>query len=292
MTLKEELVNRARALAKVVVFMALALAGIKLAQAVAGTLTLSAIVPHRYYSHLFYVLADAALLLVSWAMLARADQRSFRALGMWFYAGWMRESGYGVLLGALLLLTTTAGVMAAGGMHYLGWSQNLRLEQFIFAALFLLIAAALEEFSFRGYAFQRLVDAFGPLGAVVTTAAIFGVMHLNNPNQPGPLSFLNTMLAGVLLAVAYLKTRALWLPIALHWSWNFFEGPLVSSRVSGLDFQPRLFRAEIGGPDWLSGGGYGLEASAVLTVACVVAVVWLARTKSIFPSPAMAEVLK
>ena len=94
------------------------------------------------------------------------------------------------------------------------------------------------------------------------------------------------------MAVAYLKTRGLWLPIGLHWAWNFMMGPVGSLPVSGFHIGPGLAVAETSGPDWLSGGAYGPEGSVILTAVCVAGTIWLARTKSVACSPAMAEALQ
>ena len=158
-------------------------------------------------------------------------------------------------------------------------------------AALLLFAAANEELLFRGYAFQRLAASVGALWAVLITSALFGAGHLLNPSAT-PLSTANTVLAGVLLSLAYLKTRALWLPIGLHWAWNFTMGPILGLPVSGLNISPTLFRSEAAGPTWLAGGVYGPEGGLILTLVCLAATLWLARSRKIAPSPAMKEVLK
>jgi hypothetical protein len=121
------------------------------------------------------------------------------------------------------------------------------------------------------------------------TSAFFGILHLNNPNSPGWLSTVNTMLAGVLLALAYLKTRGLWMPIGIHWAWNFFLGPIFSSPISGTTEWPMIFRVTLHGSRWQTGGTYGYEASAALTVACALAIFWLWKTKSIRTTQAMLD---
>jgi hypothetical protein len=74
----------------------------------------------------------------------------------------------------------------------------------------------------------------------------------------------STVLVGVLLALAYLRTRALWLPWGIHWGWNATLGLVFGLPVSGLDFSV-LVDATVQGPEWLTGGAYGLEASALGT---------------------------
>jgi len=249
----------------------------------------------RFGSNLRYLAINAALLLVTAFFIRIFDRRNFRTLGLWTYAGWAKEAALGVCIGGALIAATVGGIVASGGAYYTGLSGDFL--DFILkgsvTAVFVLLAAAAEEIAFRGYAFQRLVDSIGKLGAVLAVSALFGVGHIQNPSVT-PLSTANTALAGVLLAVAYLQTRGLWLPLGLHWAWNFFLGPVFGLPVSGFTsvFQPYLLKAQVGGPAWLTGAQYGPEGSIILTVTCIAAIVWLARTKSVFASPAMAEVLK
>jgi len=248
----------------------------------------------RFGSSFRYVVINAALLLVSALFIRAFDRRSFRTLGLWFYAGWAKEAALGVCCGGALIAATVGGIVASHGAYYPGLGSDWL--DWLFrggaTAVFVLLAAAAEEIAFRGYAFQRLVDSIGKLGAVLAVSALFGVGHIQNPSTT-PLSTANTALAGVLLAVAYLKTRGLWLPLGLHWAWNFFLGPVFGLPVSGFTsvFQPYLLKAQVRGPAWLTGAQYGPEGSIILTVTCIAAIVWLARTKSVFASPAMAEVL-
>jgi hypothetical protein len=126
--------------------------------------------------------------------------------------------------------------------------------------LLLMVAAADEELVFRGYPFQRLVEVAGPVAAVVVASALFGAAHLRNPFQSW-ISTLNTALVGVMLAICYLRTRALWLPLGIHFAWNFVQGYVLGLPVSGVAFPRAIFQTKISGPSWLSGGAYGPEGS-------------------------------
>jgi membrane protease YdiL (CAAX protease family) len=235
----------------------------------------------------------AVLLLCSWLFLSTLDQRSFRTLGISFYGGWMRELLMGAVLGAGLMLLVAGALVAGGWLQYGGRTGNAAavLPQALGFALFLALPAAGEEFVARGYLFQRVLDAWGPLWATLVLSLFFGFAHLGNPSVTA-LSTINTVLAGVLLAVAYLKTRALWLPVGLHWAWNAAMGPGLSLPVSGLQVGPPIFSVQTAGPQWLSGGNYGPEGSIVLTGACIGAIVLLWRARWLTPSPAMREVLQ
>ena len=255
--------------------------------------TVALMMAHPSMFILLYAATDMALIMLAWLFLAAFDRRSFRALGLWFYPRWGRELLAGVGLGAAALGLGVAISVALRATVFHG-ATELSLHTVLGLAkigVLLLFAAASEELLFRGYAFQRLVDSVGALWAVLLTSLFFGVAHLLNPAVT-PLSTANTVLAGVVLSVAYLKTRALWLPLGLHWAWNFTMGPILGLPVSGLRVTPSLFQADSAGPQWLAGGAYGPESGVVLSVVSVVLIVWMARTRKIAPSLAMAEVLK
>lgn len=229
-------------------------------------------------------------LLLTWLLLAVLDRRRFRTLGLWFYRGWGGEFATGLAAGLALMGSVVLALAAAGAVTYHAFAP----EQFsgvLAWALILLIAAAWEEITFRGYGMQRLIEAVGEPGGVLAFSALFALVHMSNPGST-TLSAVNTFLAGILLSLAYLRTRGLWLPIALHWSWNFLQGQIFSLPISGFNFAPRLFKTEVSGPPWLSGGSYGPEGSIVLTVVCVLAILWMATTKSVSTSPAMEEGLE
>ncbi len=251
------------------------------------------LVPPLPLAATLYAVTDTVLLLCSWLFLFSLDRRDFRTLGLWSYAGWIREFVLGAAMGAGLVGVVAGTLVAGGWVRYLGLAANALAawpEAFGFAP-FLLLPAAAEELIARGYIFQRLLESWGRLAPLVLLSVLFGLGHLGNPSAT-PLSTANTVLAGVLLAVAYLKTRALWMPLGLHWAWNAFMGPVLSLPVSGLRAGPPLFQVQIGGPAWLSGGTYGPEGSAILTVACLALTVWLWRTPHLAPSAAMAKVLE
>lgn len=238
-----------------------------------------------------YALLIAAALLAAWIMLAAFDRRGFRTLGIWFYRGWLRELLLGTAMGGGLIAIVAGVLVVAGLVRFVPADGGLAFGKFFALTGFILLAAAWEEIVFRGYPFQRLVESVGPLGAILVLAILFGAAHIPNPAST-LLSTANTVLAGVLLAAAYLKTRALWLPIGLHFAWNWVMGLVLGLPVSGLNFAPSLLAAESSGPRWLSGGDYGPEGSIVLTVAAIAATTWLWRSRKIRPSPAMGKVLQ
>jgi len=190
------------------------------------------------------------------------ERRPLASVGFAFHPRWKKELATGLIAGAVMIL-------AIAGVEYLLGVARFSLVpgpagRTVLAGiglfLMLMAAAADEELIFRGYPFQRLVEVAGPLPAVVAFAALFGAAHLGNPFQNW-ISTLNTALVGVLLAICYLRTRALWLPLGIHFAWNFVQGYVLGMPVSGMAFPHGILRAEIYGPFWLTGGAYGPEGS-------------------------------
>jgi hypothetical protein len=97
-------------------------------------------------------------------------------------------------------------------------------------------------------------------------------VHWGNPSRT-VFSTANTVLIGAVLAIAYLRTRALWVPIGIHLGWNFALGVLYGLPVSGINSFSIFVHGHPGGPLWLTGGDYGIEASGVGTVVILLSVI-------------------
>jgi len=69
--------------------------------------------------------------------------------------------------------------------------------------------------------------------------------------------------AGLLLGAAYKYSGTLWLPIGIHWAWNFTQGNIFGFEVSGNDAGASFLKSTVSGPDWLTGGAFGAEASVI-----------------------------
>jgi uncharacterized protein len=143
-----------------------------------------------------------------------------------------------------------------------------RLASIFFIAIVLLFGAAGEEMLFHGYAFQLLIRSIGAFATILPAAVLFGLAHLGNENV-NLLGVGNTMLWGVLLGYAYLRTQALWLPIGLHYGWNLAL-PLFGVNLSGftMGITGYALRWRVG--DLWSGGGYGPEGGLPATVIVIV----------------------
>ena len=105
---------------------------------------------------------------------------------------------------------------------------------------------------------------------MLTSAVIFGLLHLISPDST--LLGASSIVVGssVLLTDAYVLTGRLWLLIGIHVAWNFTQGGIFGITVSGHP-AAGLLHGTLTGPEWLSGGAFGAEASVVATALCFVA---------------------
>jgi uncharacterized protein len=232
-------------------------------------------------------------LLLSWFFLRLADGTGFSALGLTLRRGWGRELaiGFGVgmalqiLVAAIFLATRTVHYSSAGAYDLQFW-RRLGANVALFA-----VAATVEELTFRGYGFQKLIQSMGAPAALLVSSLIFGLLHLWNPNATF-FSTINTILAGIILAIPYIRTRSMWMQIGLHWAWNLTMATLISLPVSGIDFGPHFFSTQSTGPGWLTGGIYGPEGGAAVTIVSLAGIAWLLRSRQLSSSPAAREDLQ
>jgi membrane protease YdiL (CAAX protease family) len=221
--------------------------------------------------------------LVGWACGAVLEELPFRALGCSPHGGWLKNLGLGSVLGAATLLLAALLATATRGIHFRFDPAGPRSigQTLALSALVFVFAGAAEEMLFRGYPLQTLTRANLAWLGVLLTSVPFAAVHLNNPHAVPGFTFVNTALAGVWLAVAYLRTRSLWLPLALHWSWNWAQASLLGLPVSGIErIAPApLLQAMNAGPDWLTGGAYGIEGGAACTAALLISTLVIWRTK-------------
>ncbi|HEV2129930.1 MAG TPA: type II CAAX endopeptidase family protein [Longimicrobiaceae bacterium] len=253
---------------------------------------LLALLPAAMVTWVALSLLVASALLAGWIVLARLDGRPIGALGFALVPAAAREVGAGLLIGAVLIAGASLLVFASGAAHFVPddgtVSDYVRLLVWTFA--FFSLAAAWEELVFRGYPFQALVEGVGVWPATLVSSAAFSWLHAQNPNITA-LAFVNIFLAGVLLSVAYLRTRSLWFATALHVGWNWTMGSLIDVPVSGLEegLNTPLYSAVLGGPEWWTGGAFGPEAGLAGTVVLVAGTLWMLRTPRLRPAPEMAE---
>lgn len=198
--------------------------------------------------------------------------------------GAVRELGAGLVLGGALF-GVTIGVLAALGLYTVS---GLRPASSMVLPLAISVGAGvIEELLFRGVIFRIVEASLGTWIALAISAALFGAVHLGNPNATWLAAAAIGLEAGIMLAAAYVLTRRLWLPIGIHAAWNFVQGGIFSVAVSG-GRSDGLLVASLSGPEWLSGGEFGAEASIVAIVVCTafgIALLAMAARRGQFIAP-------
>jgi len=239
------------------------------------------------------VVLASAFFGLSWIFVRFVDHRDFSTLGLTLQPGWAKQLITGLAFGTALQLIVMAILAATHSVHYspiAGYS--FHIWRLVGANILLFaFAATVEELAFRGYAFKWLMWSVGTPAALIIAGIIFGAAHATNPSATF-FSTLNTALAGILLAIPYVRTRSMWMQIGLHWSWNLMLCTIVSLPVSGINFGPGLFITENSGPRWITGGSYGPEGGAAVTFVCVAGIACLLSTNLLKPSPSAQKELQ
>ncbi len=200
------------------------------------------------------------------------DRRKLSDLG-WSTDGFTTEAVMGLFMGPALLGIAALLMLASG---HLAWVDISWDPSSLFVSLGLMaIIAFSEELAFRGYVLNNLMESFSNKWvALILSAVVFAAFHFTSPGIFA-LDFVNLFLAGLLLGLNYIYTKNLWYSFFFHFSWNFFQGPILGFRVSGLTF-PSLLQAETKGDLFITGGDFGLEGSILTTLVAVIALCVLA----------------
>ena len=216
----------------------------------------------------------------------------WRSLGLTLHRRWWWDLLIGSALGFAAIAVAVVIAKLGGGLHLSFSNDGLPgvARSMIGSAGLLMVAALAEEAMFRGYGLQTLARARLASLGILLTCAFFAVVHLENPNVVPGFTMVNTALAGVWLAVAYLRTRSLWFPLGVHWAWNWALGWFFGLPVSGTTLASHpLLEASDAGPFWLTGGSYGLEGGLAGTIAMLLFTIYTWRTSLVSATP---ELLK
>jgi membrane protease YdiL (CAAX protease family) len=192
-----------------------------------------------------------------------------RAMSEFSGPGVGRELGAGLALGTLLFLATIGIVAVCGGYQLSGSGSLVAMTKSFTEMVFV---ALIEEILFRGVIFRLSERSLGSWVALAISSVIFALAHLPNDGITA-LAVANTAVAGLTFGAAYLATRRLWLAIGLHFAWNFVSDGVFSLPTSGHPARG-LLQGQLSGPEWLTGGAYGVEASAVTLIVMALAT-WL-----------------
>jgi membrane protease YdiL (CAAX protease family) len=221
--------------------------------------------------------ATAVLAVVTYAWTVRWSER--RAPVEVAARGATTRIGLGMLIGAGWCVLVMVNIAFLGGYRVDGFGSAAGPVGLLG---FMAAAAVTEELMFRGILFRIVEERAGTWIALTLTGVLFGLSHLLNPNASLWGAIAIAIEAGATLAAAYAATRTLWVPIGLHFGWNFALAGIFGAEVSGNGETAGLLHGVTSGPALLTGGRFGPEASpytVVFGVLLTIVFLWLARRR-------------
>jgi membrane protease YdiL (CAAX protease family) len=228
-------------------------------------------VPGQHPSFVALLVAQVFTVLVMWLVVwlfrRFVDRRSMMSLGLQFDASHRRDFAAGILWGIGIISAVFFILWAIGSLTVVSVSFPVT-EILLGIVLFLLVGFG-EELVMRGYVLNNLMASMNPYLALLFSAIPFALGHALNPNA-SVAGIINIVFAGLVLGVYYIHRLNLWFPIGIHLSWNYFEGIVYGSPVSGQDM-PGILVTERSGNPLITGGDFGFEASLVTAVVILLA---------------------
>lgn len=219
-------------------------------------------------------LAMITVLLAALAMTRYVDRMPLSSLGF-SSRGLLKEFAAGSFFGAILMLVIL-GALALNGYVSTGAGMGVFDSEFFWTSVALLINTIGQETVVHGYVQQMVRAKFGSAAGVIVSSFLLVVLHWTLFQADALLLLTNLFAAGVLLGLCFLCSRSLWLPIGLHFGWNYIQGPILGLPLTGVDIWPSDL-VKVQGPDLLTGGKMGIEGGVFASIALVGASVWAYR---------------
>jgi membrane protease YdiL (CAAX protease family) len=192
------------------------------------------------------------------------EKKKMIDIGLRFSRKSKRELWLGIIIPFVMLLIVFLFYIIFGFGHIVKGNGTF-VYDLLLALLYYMVVAFDEELMFRGYIFQKFIELTNKYFAAFLLSFLFGLAHLGNPNI-SILSVINIILVGLLFSICYIKTNSLWLPISIHFSWNFVEGIVFGFPVSGIDNFDTFINFVPTGPEWITGGYFGPEGGIIVSV--------------------------
>ncbi|OYY88518.1 MAG: CPBP family intramembrane metalloprotease [Sphingomonas sp. 28-66-16] len=228
----------------------------------------------------------AAVFMLAYVLFTRlVEQRPVKEFAL---EGAVPELLAGLAIGVVLFSAVVGVIAWLGGYAVIGTQPVTVLAPIIGISI---VSGVTEEIMLRALFFRIIEGWLGSWIALILSAALFGLLHLGNPNATLVAAFAIAIEAGVMLAAIYMVTRRLWAAMGLHAAWNFTQGGIYGIAVSGFDVQG-LLRPRISGPELLTGGEFGAEASLPAMLLCTafgIALLLLAHRRGRFVAPFWAR---
>ncbi len=188
----------------------------------------------------------------------------------------LRDLGWGLVAGFALLTALLAGIAVLGGYDF-GKITDSPAQALKFGALYALLfglVALAEETMVRGYALVQLSRAMTFWPAAILLSILFGAMHAGNAAET-PIGLFSAGAVGLVLAYSFYRSGSLMWALGFHAAWDYAQSFIWGVADSGIVTPGTLFTSAFHGPEWLTGGSVGPEASwlilPILAISAIVA---------------------
>ena len=241
----------------------LLIAGYDLSKMSSGKIDLNTMIILEY-SMIFF------MVILLWLFMKFIDKQPFIQIGLQT-KGRLREFNYGIFLGFIIMGAAFLFLFSINEIVFVDFSFNL--NKVLLSIILFTGVSVFEEVVFRGYMLKNLLESFNPYLALFISSIFFSLIHGYNPNVT-TLGLCNIFLAGFFLGASYVFTKNLWFPIALHFSWNFFQS-MFGFKVSGLDSYS-IIEFTIPENNMLNGGEFGFESSylSIIILILGIFIIW------------------
>jgi uncharacterized protein len=208
----------------------------------------------------------AATVAIAYVVFVRLTERRWPSELQPRPALWELPSG--IVLGFSLSAASVTVIWLLGGYQIVGIADRSTWAMLIVRGLAIAVdSSVIEEILLRGLVLRILAEGLGRWWALAVSSLLFGVLHIANPHSSVIVALALAIEAGFMLGVAYLWTERLWLPIGLHAAWNFALAAVFGGALSGNEVSA-IIDAKLVGPEWISGGAFGIEGSLLSTIIC------------------------
>lgn len=204
-------------------------------------------------------------------IMARIERRKFSQYGLTLRSAFGPDFWVGAAIGFATVSAILAGIFALHGFRLTGLAirgSTIPTATAAWTGTFALVGLT-EEFEFRGYLQYTLTTGMGFWPSAAVLSGVFALAHAGNPGE-SKAGLLMIVAFGLLLCLFLRRTGNLWLAAGFHgaydWATTFFYG------LSDSGYAPyhRLLNSELKGPNWLTGGSVGPEASVMAPIVLVI----------------------
>lgn len=204
-----------------------------------------------------------------WLFKKYIDKERFGSTG--FGKMYIQDVFFGILIGFFIIGSGFLILVYMKEINYV--TNSFLLKDFLLSLCTFVLVAVSEELFVRGYILGNLMQSMNKYKALIISSVFFSLMHGFNSNY-GWFSGVVLFLSGILLGLPYLYKVNLWFPIALHFSWNFFQGTIFGFSVSGTSSYSLITQFRTSDTIW-NGGSFGFEGSIFSIIFQIAAIVFI-----------------